>query len=52
MVDRAIMEGLVRYNAAGEMENQLAETLTVSEDGLTIDFKLREGVMWQRAMAS
>ena len=23
MVDRAIMEGLVRYNAAGEMENQL-----------------------------
>ena len=48
MVDRAIMEGLVRYNAAGEMENQLAETLNVSEDGLTIEFKLREGVMWQR----
>ena len=48
MVDRAIMEGLVRYNAEGKMENQLAESLQVSDDGLTIDFKLREGVMWQR----
>ena len=47
-VDRAIMEGLVRYNAEGKIENQLAETLKVSDDGLTIDFKLREGVMWQR----
>ncbi len=47
-VDRAIMEGLVRYNAEGKIENQLAETLTVSEDGLTISFKLREGIQWQR----
>jgi len=47
-VDRAIMEGLVRYNAKGEVENQLAESLTVSEDGMTISFKLRQGVMWQR----
>jgi peptide/nickel transport system substrate-binding protein len=47
-VDRAIMEGLVRYNAQGKMENQLAETLKVSADGLRIDFKLREGVMWQK----
>lgn len=47
-VDRAIMEGLFRYNAAGEIEPQLAETYKVSDDGLTIDFTLRKGVQWQR----
>ena len=47
-VDRAVMEGLVRFNAAGELEPQLAESYTVSPDGMTIDFTLRKGVMWQR----
>jgi peptide/nickel transport system substrate-binding protein len=47
-VDRAVMEGLFRYNADGKLEPQLAETYTVSPDGLTIDFTLRKGVMWQR----
>ncbi len=48
MVDRAVMEGLIRYGADGKVENQLVDSLTVSADGLTIDFKLREGIMWQR----
>jgi peptide/nickel transport system substrate-binding protein len=48
MVDRAVMEGLIRYNAEGKPENQLVEWIKTSDDGLTIDFKLREGVMWQR----
>jgi peptide/nickel transport system substrate-binding protein len=47
-VDRAVMEGLFRYSADGKLEPQLAETYTVSPDGLTIDFTLHKGVMWQR----
>jgi peptide/nickel transport system substrate-binding protein len=47
-VDRAVLEGLFRYNADGKLEPQLAESYKVSEDGLTIDFTLRKGVMWQR----
>jgi peptide/nickel transport system substrate-binding protein len=47
-IDRAVMEGLFRFNAEGELEPQLAETYTVSPDGLTIDFTLRKGVQWQR----
>jgi peptide/nickel transport system substrate-binding protein len=48
-IDRAVMEGLFRFNAEGELEPQLAETYTVSPDGLTIDFTLRKGVQWQRS---
>ncbi len=47
-IDRAVMEGLFRYSADGKLEPQLAETYSVSPDGLTIDFTLRKGVMWQR----
>ena len=47
-IDRAVMEGLFRYNADGKLEPQLAETYTVSPDGLTVDFTLRKGIMWQR----
>ncbi len=47
-IDRAVMEGLFRYNAEGKLEPQLAETYTVSPDGLTVDFTLRKGVKWQR----
>ncbi len=42
------MDGLIRFNAAGEIENQLAETIETSEDGLVISFKLKEGIQWQR----
>ncbi len=47
-IDRAVMEGLFRYDASGKLVPQLAETYTVSPDGLTIDFTLHKGVMWQR----
>jgi peptide/nickel transport system substrate-binding protein len=47
-IDRAVSEGLFRYNAAGKLEPQLAETYTVSPDGLTVNFTLRKGVKWQR----
>ena len=47
-IDRAVMEGLFRYSADGKLEPQVAETYSVSPDGLTIDFTLRKGVMWQR----
>ncbi len=47
-IDRAVLEGLFRYSADGKLEPQLAETYSVSPDGLTIDFTLRKGVMWQR----
>ncbi len=47
-IDRAVMEGLFRYSADGKLEPQLAETYTVSPDGLTVDFTLRKGVKWQR----
>jgi peptide/nickel transport system substrate-binding protein len=47
-IDRAVMEGLFRYNAEGKLEPQLAKTYTVSSDGLTVDFTLQKGIMWQR----
>ena len=47
-VDRAVMEGLFRYDAQGKLQPQLAETYKVSADGLIIDFTLHKGVMWQR----
>ena len=47
-IDRAVMDGLFRYDANGELQPQLVDTYTVSSDGLTIDITLRKGVMWQR----
>lgn len=48
MVLETVGEGLVRYKpGTWELENVLAETLTPNEDGTVIEFKLREGVMWQ-----
>jgi peptide/nickel transport system substrate-binding protein len=47
-ITRTVLEGLFRYNAEGKLEPQLAESYKVSEDGLTIDFTLHKGVMWQR----
>ncbi len=48
-VDRAVMDGLIRnVDNTDKTENQLVEWIKASPDGLTIDFKLREGIKWQR----
>ncbi len=39
-------DGLLEYDAKNNQVPALAESYTVSEDGLTYTFKLREGVMW------
>lgn len=39
-----MVEGLVGYDARGETKPLLAQTITVSQDGLTYTFRLREGV--------
>ncbi len=39
-------DGLVEYDVKNNQVPALAESWTVSEDGLTYTFKLREGVMW------
>ena len=38
--------GLYMYNADGELTPQLADGYTVSEDGLTYTFTLKEGLKW------
>jgi ABC-type transport system substrate-binding protein len=44
---RNIYEGLVRYNAeTTEMEPAIAESWTVSDDGLVYTFNLRKGVLF------
>jgi len=40
----AVFERLVRQNEAGELVGELAESWDVADDGLSIVFKLREGV--------
>lgn len=48
-VTRAVCEGLIRYLPnTTEIENLLAEWFNISEDGLEIHFKLKEGIMWQK----
>ena len=39
-------EGLLRINSDGEIENGVAESFTVSSDGLTYTFKLRQNAHW------
>ena len=39
-------DGLVVYDMEGTMQPALAESWSVSEDGLTYTFKIREGVKW------
>ncbi|MCB9418857.1 MAG: peptide ABC transporter substrate-binding protein [Ardenticatenaceae bacterium] len=41
-----IFDGLTRYDESGQLVPGLAESWTVSEDGLTIQFRLRPGVTW------
>jgi peptide/nickel transport system substrate-binding protein len=43
----SVYEGLVSYKpGTWELVNTLAETITPSADGLTIDFKLKEGIQF------
>lgn len=39
-------EGLMRYNADGQLEEACAEKYEVSEDGMTYTFTLRDGLKW------
>lgn len=39
-------DGLLEYDAEGNLKPALAESWTVSEDGLTYTFKIREGAIW------
>jgi peptide/nickel transport system substrate-binding protein len=49
VVANCINEGLVRYGANSyDVVNQLVETIEQSEDGLTVTFKLKEGVQWHK----
>jgi peptide/nickel transport system substrate-binding protein len=46
-VNRGILEGLVGYEPGTyNIVNKLAESIDVAEDGLVIEFKLREGVQF------
>ncbi|MDH4266644.1 MAG: ABC transporter substrate-binding protein, partial [Deltaproteobacteria bacterium] len=42
-----IFNGLVKYDQNLNLVGDLAESWAVSKDGLTITFKLRQGVKWQ-----
>ena len=46
-----VYEGLVKPNADGDYEAALASDYTVSEDGLTYTFTLREGVLFHNGSA-
>ncbi len=39
-------DGLLEYDPEGTLQPALAESYTVSEDGLTYTFKIRQGVKW------
>ena len=41
-----LWDGLMEYDMEGTLQPALAESYTVSDDGLTYTFKLREGVQW------
>jgi len=41
-----IFDGLVRYDETGQIVPALAEEWSVSEDGLSITFTLRDGLTW------
>jgi len=49
VVADCVMEGLVRYGPNSyDTINQVVESIQQSEDGLTVEFKLKEGVMWHK----
>ncbi len=39
-------DGLVEYDSEGNLKPALAESWTVSDDGLTYTFKIRDGAIW------
>ncbi len=39
-------DGLMEYDTEGTLQPALAESYTVSDDGMTYTFKLRQGVKW------
>ena len=41
-----LYDNLIEYDGEGNVKPALAESWTVSEDGLTYTFKIREGVKW------
>lgn len=41
-----VFEGLTRINQEGEPEEAMAETIDVSDDGLTYTFKIRDDANW------
>lgn len=45
-ISNLLYSGLLRINSQGELIPDLAESYTVSEDGLTYSFKLREDAMF------
>jgi ABC-type oligopeptide transport system substrate-binding subunit len=44
-------EGLYRWNQSGSLEPAAAESVDISEDGLTYTFHLREGLKWSDGTA-
>ncbi len=42
----AIHEGLIEMNGDGKAENAMAESYSLSPDGKTYTFKLRDGIKW------
>lgn len=45
-ISSLVYNGLVRYDKNLKIEGELAESWEISEDNLTITFKLRKGVKW------
>lgn len=45
-ITNLIFDGLVSYDETGQVIPALAESWSVSEDGLTITFNLRDGLKW------
>ncbi len=41
-----IYDGLLRYDGQGKIENGLAKSYEISDDGLTYTFKLRDNLRW------
>lgn len=41
-----VYDGLLRYDGRGKIENSLAQSYEISEDGLTYTFKLRDNLAW------
>ncbi len=45
-IDRLLFSSLVKFDAQGKAQPDLAETWGVSKDGLTYNFSIREGITW------